>query len=158
MAKTLKEDEISRLLADHKTGNYSQRKLSAKYDVSVGYVNKITKGIDKIHEQAVNDGIAYNRALSSADEHSVNAIEDVVREKIRRENLIYGNAEKLAKKLNTMSDQIDTPSDMKTLADANDRLAITLKVADRHAPKIELNNTNASQTNVPTHITIVRDE
>jgi len=51
---------------------------------------------------------------------------------------IYGNAEKLAKKLNTMTDQIDSPNDMKTLADANDRLAITLKVADRHAPKIDI--------------------
>ena len=57
---------------------------------------------------------------------------------IDREKLIFGNAEKLANKLFNMTDQIDTPNDLKTLADANDRLAITMKVADRHAPKIDV--------------------
>jgi hypothetical protein len=46
-----------------------------------------------------------------------------------------------------MIDQIDTPNDALTIANTNDKLAITLKVADRHAPKIELNNTNAQQNN-----------
>ena len=47
---------------------------------------------------------------------------------------------------------------IKELAEANDRLAITLKVAERHAPKIEVNNTNAQQNNQPTQIIIKRDE
>jgi predicted DNA-binding protein YlxM (UPF0122 family) len=77
----------------------------------------------------------------------LNALDEVAEDNIRRKGLVYGNAEKLAKKLSIMADQIDTPNDLKTLSEANDRLAITLKVADRHAPKIELNNTNAQQNN-----------
>ena len=52
MAKHLTDDEVKLLIADHKTGNFSQRKLSAKYGVSLGYVNKTIKEILKIDEEA----------------------------------------------------------------------------------------------------------
>ena len=64
---------------------------------------------------------------------------EIVHEKTRYLNLIYGNAERLAGKLTTMIEQIDTPSDALTIANANDKLAITLKVAERHAPKQDIN-------------------
>ena len=77
-------------------------------------------------------------------------------EVIRHKKLINDNATKLANKLATMADQIDSPSDLKTLAEANDRLAITLKVADRHAPKqdINVNATAGAVASAPTQIII----
>ena len=56
-----------------------------------------------------------------------------------------------------MLDQIDTPADLKTIIDAVDRASITLKVSERHAPKVEVNNTNAQQNNTEIkRVTIAR--
>lgn len=94
----------------------------------------------------------------------INTLDEIADEQIRRQSLIFGNAELLANQIpqllqNTIVDEIDretgeitqkqsiTPSDLKILAEANDRIAITLKVADRHAPKTEIVNTNAQQNN-----------
>ena len=83
MAKHLTDNEKELLIADHKTGNFSQRKLSVKYKVSLGYVNKTIKEVDKIDIEVVNAGIAYKTELAKRDEHSVNAIEQVVNEKTK---------------------------------------------------------------------------
>ena len=146
MAK-LSDDEKELLLADHHTGHFTQRELSRKYKVSTATVNKLTKGKEPKHTEKVNAIVTATRELNKESEQEVNAVQLIVNKQLTREELIYGNAEKLAKKLNTMSDQIDTPSDLKTLSEANDKLAVTLKVAERHAPKISIDNTNAQQNN-----------
>lgn len=137
MARLTDEDR-ELILADYHTGHYTQRELAKKYEVSTSTVNKLTKGKEPKHTEKVNAIVTATRELNKESEQEVNAVQLVVNKQLTREELIYGNAEKLAKKLNTMTDQIDSPNDMKTLADANDRLAITLKVADRHAPKIDI--------------------
>ena len=68
-------------------------------------------------------------------EQSVLVLDDIAEERIRHNKLINDNATKLAGKLNAMADEISEPQDLKHLVDANDKLAITLKVAERHAPK-----------------------
>ena len=68
-------------------------------------------------------------------------------------NLTLKNLSVMAKKINEdLSIQ-----DHKFVAETVDKAAITLKVADRHAPKTEINNTNANQVNAPTQINIIRD-
>ena len=140
----LTDDDRTLILADYHTGHYTQRELSRKYEVSTATINKLTKGIEPKHTEKVNAIVTATRELSMESEQEVNAVHKVVDEQVRRENLVFGNAEKLASKITTMADQIDTPYDMKTLAEANDKLAVTLKVADRHAPKTEINNNNAN--------------
>jgi len=82
----------------------------------------------------------------------VNAVQFVVEEKTKHLKLINDNATKLAGKLNAMADEISEPQDLKHLVDANDKLAITLKVAERHAPKavtaIQVNDTKEVKTGV----------
>ena len=77
-------------------------------------------------------------------EHSILVLDEIANENIRYKKLINDNATKLANKLSTMTDQVDEPQDLKYLVEANDKLAITLKVAERHAPKsitaIQVNN------------------
>jgi len=81
-------------------------------------------------------------------EQSIVCADEVADEKIRHKKLINDNATKLAGKISDMADNIDEPQDLKHLVDANDKLAITLKVAERHAPKTDINNTNALQSNL----------
>lgn len=84
----------------------------------------------------------------------INTLDEIAEESIRHKKLINDNATKLADKLSKMTDEIDSAQDLKFLAEANDRLAITLKIADRHAPKTEINNTNANQVNNDNKLTI----
>ena len=131
------------ILADYHTGHYTQRELAKKYEVSTRTINNLVKGLEPKHEDKVNAMVAVARELSKESTTEVNAVNTIVNKKIDRENLIFGNAEKLANKLFTMIDQIDTPNDALTIANANDKLAVTLKVADRHAPKIDITQQTA---------------
>ena len=142
----LNDKQRELILADYHTGHYTQRELSKKYEVSTATINKLTKGKEPKHEHKVNAIVKATGDLyaeSEQNEHEVNAVHKVIEDKTRYLRLINDNASKLAGKLNTMIDQIDTPSDALTLANANDRLAITLKVAERHAPKIDVTQNQA---------------
>ena len=139
MAKILSDKEKSLIIADYKTGQYSQRELSKKHNVSIGTVNKLTKDIETSNEHIVNAQKSVLIASATLPNDEMNAIMNAATDKFRREALINNNAELIASKIPTMLKQIDSPSDLKTLAEANDRLAITLKVAERHAPKSDTN-------------------
>ena len=75
----------------------------------------------------------------------LNCADEIAEENIRYKNLINNNATKLANKLNMMTDEVAEAQDLKHLVEANDKLAITLKVADRHAPKIDITQNQAQQ-------------
>jgi len=151
----LTDDQELLLLADFHTGQYNQRELAKKYGVSTATVNKRTNGIDPKHEHKVNAMATAHAQMEGESEQEVNAVQSVVNKQLTREELIYGNAEKLAKKLTTMTDQIDTPNDLKTLTEANDKLAITMKVAERHATRVEVNQNTGVQVNEK-RVTIAR--
>lgn len=134
-----------KIIADWKAG-VSQNQLAKRYDVSPATINKLCKGIEQSNVHLVNSQVSVITELNGKSEYEVNSITAEVNDKVRRHSLINNNAELIASKIPTMLEQIDSPSDLKTLAEANDRLAITLKVADRHAKSGDVNvNT---QTNV----------
>jgi len=80
-------------------------------------------------------------------EHTVLILDEVAEESIRHKKLINDNATKLSAKLSKMVDEIEEPQDLRHLVEANDKLAITLKVADRHAPKTVIENSNQQLNN-----------
>lgn len=93
---------------------------------------------------------------SQLNSQTLQVLDDIADEQIRYKRLINDNATKLANKLASLADQVDTASDIKTLAEANDRLAITLKVAERHAPKGDINvQSNTQVNNQPIEIKFV---
>ena len=143
-----KERDIrdSKILADWKAG-CSQNQLAKNYDVSPATINKICKGVEQTNLDIVNSQIAINTELVAKSECEVNSIHSIVNEKTKHLRLINDNATKLANKLNLMTDEISEAQELKHLVEANDKLAITLKVAERHAPKTEINNNNAQQNN-----------
>jgi len=83
---------------------------------------------------------------------SLEVHEELHNERMRHKRLIYDNATKLADKVRIMADQIDKPDELKQLVDANDKLSVTLKVNDRHAPKgdtnVAVSNNTAIQNNI----------
>lgn len=155
MAK-ITDDIKHKIVADWKAG-ISQNQLAKKYDVSPATINKLCKGIEQSNIELVNSQIAILTELKSKSEYEVNSIHSVVNEQLRRANLVYGIQEKALAKAETMLDQIDTPSDLKMIVEAVDKASITLRVNERHAPKVEVNNTNAQQNNIEAkRVTIVR--
>lgn len=153
----LTDKEREEILIEWKIGR-SQNYLAKKYDCSPATINKLCKGIEQDSLEIVNSQMAINRALSHKSEQEVNTIHQEVNRQMQRENLVFGNAEKLANKLMMMADQIDSPVDLKTLAEANDKLAITLKVADRHAPKMDVTQQMAIQGSGTPVIQILEDK
>lgn len=148
----LTDNDRKLILADYHTGEYTQRELSKRHSVSVGTISKITKEKTVQNEHIMNAQVTVLRAKEELPNEQMNAIVNTSHDILRREKLIYGNAELMASKVPdivksfvvenkdeetgevTKEFIMDTKA-MKELAEANDKLAITLKVAERHAPK-----------------------
>ena len=110
MARLTDEDR-EKILADFHTGAFSQRELAKKYGVSVGTINKITKGIAPKNEHLVNTQIALNTAFVNINEHEMNSMNDVVEEKTKQllffQNSALKNQELANNQINEESELYD---------------------------------------------------
>lgn len=154
------DEQWERTKALFESGQYSLSEISDKTGINKSQISRKSKtqqwqngrNADYIEAREI---IATKKATET--QQTLQILDDVADESIRHKRLINDNATKLAGKLSTMADQIDNPTDLKTLVDANDRLAITLKVADRHAPKIDVTQMQAVQASGTTKIEIIED-
>jgi len=76
-------DQAPLIIADWRTGAFTQRDLASKYRVSVGFVNKTTKDVAKDTADTVNKLVQAKQELSELDEHSVNSVHAVVDERTK---------------------------------------------------------------------------
>ncbi len=76
-------DKIPLIVADWRTGDFVQRALADKYHVSIGFINKHTKGIPKDTAHIVNKLVEAKQELSELDEISVNSVNEVVHERTK---------------------------------------------------------------------------
>lgn len=83
-AKPIDKSVAAAIVADWRTGEYSQRDLAEKHRVSVGVVARLTKGVDKDVSAIVSAGIQYRSGLAAHDEQTAHAITDVVDRKVAR--------------------------------------------------------------------------
>ena len=84
MARLSKEEAKKRavlILADWKTGYYSQNQLAKNYDVSPATINKICKNIEQSNQDLVNTQTAIHKELSNKSECEVNALHKAVDER-----------------------------------------------------------------------------
>lgn len=84
--RTISDETVSKLIADWRTGNYSQRELADRHKVSTGFVAKHTKGVEQDVSSLVSAGVEYRRGLSEISEqsaHVAHAVEEAVDEKVR---------------------------------------------------------------------------
>ena len=103
--------------------------------------------------------------------NALEILDNIADEQIRHKKLINSNAELLASHIPKVLKSLTTKTindkgeeeelyavDARTireLAEANDKLSITLKVNERHAPKQDINLTNAQQNNEQKIIKVV---
>lgn len=161
------KEQWERTRAYFESGQYSLSEIQEKTGISKSKISEKSK--KEQWEKGRNaDYIEAKKTLAvkkgTEKGTTLQVLDDIADEQIRHKNLVYSNAELIAsqipKMIKGMVEKITdeetgeikeihtaTPKDIKELAEANDRIAITLKVADRHAPKIEVNNTNAQQNN-----------
>ena len=133
------------ILADYHTGHYSVRDLAIKHRDKAGKtaIGNLVKDVEPKNRDNVDALIAIHTDLAEQSGQEVDSVSSLVDKKTEHLKMINDNATLLGKKLKIMAEQIDSPYDLKTLVDANDRLAITTKVADRHAPKIDITQQTA---------------
>ncbi len=153
----LTEEQRGLILADYYTGTFSQRELSKKHNVSLGTISKLTKDKNEQNEHLVNAKASVIRAEKELPSEQMNAIVNAAHDKVRQEGLVYGLTEKLLNKASSMSDQIDTPNDIKTLIEATHKAGQTLGVVAQFAPKIDITQQQMQTQPVNTTIQIVED-
>ena len=170
MAK-LSDYDKKLLLADYHTNKYSQRELAKKYNVSIGTVNNLTKEVTPQNEHLVNAQISILSAKSILPIEHLNAILNTAQEEVYNKGLVtnasqlnlirttqyLANNKKLEKR--GVGDGVQIfeevglgADDFKQCQDAIDKASITLKVNERHAPKQDINLTNAQQNNIVVEI------
>lgn len=84
--KPISPETVERIIADWRTGEFTQRQLANNYSVSSGSVAKITKGIPHDVSSIVSAGVQYKQGLAVHGEqsaHVAHAIENAVNEKTK---------------------------------------------------------------------------
>jgi cell division septum initiation protein DivIVA len=146
MARLTDEDKES-ILAEFHTGVYSNNELAKRWNTSHTTVNKIVKDLKPKNSGIVSSQIANRTELAEQSFKEVSAVETAVKEKTKHleyiNNLTLKNLSVMAKKIN----EDTTIAEHKMISEAVDKSAITLKVAERHAPKMEVKQ-ELNQTDV----------
>lgn len=150
------QEQWDRAKAYYEAGTHTLQKIEDEVGINKGHLSRTAKKqqwqqgskADYIEARIV---IAEKKATEKAT--TLQVLDDIADEAIRHKRLINSNAEAIANKIPIMLEQIDSPSDLKTLAEANDRLAITLKVADRHAKSGDVNVNATAIATTPKQIT-----
>ena len=93
----------------------SQRQLAEKHKVSLGMVSKLCKGVNQDAATIVNAGVQYRQALAAHDERIVNAVEQVVDERVKREEWL--NIQALRNVKESMAHPCESQSDYRARAD-----------------------------------------
>ena len=163
MAKLSNKDELN-LIADWKTGRYSQRDLASKYNCSKGKVSQLTNGINKSQNGHLVDAqISILSARSILSEEEMTAIANTAQNEVFNKNLItnatqlniartieyLSNNKKLekvatGKGFETLTEVGLGASDFKQCQDAIDKASITLGVNQRHSNTV-INNANLQE-------------
>ncbi|MGO8753831.1 MAG: hypothetical protein ACLQHK_01215 [Gallionellaceae bacterium] len=88
-AKRLDQDLAQTIIAEWRTGAFSQQDLADRHRVSKGVVNKLCKGIAQDTASLVTAGIQYRTGLAAHDDRNVTAVLAVVEE--RTKNIQFFN-------------------------------------------------------------------
>lgn len=154
MAK-LTSNDIENLLADFNTGKFSQRDLSKKYNVSLGKINQLVKGLEPKNEHIVEATKTVLKAKEELTNAEMNSIMNIAEQELRNKEIIMKatlkNITSMIKKINDGS----SIAEHKIAQDAIDKASITLNVNPRHAnSQININNENNQATQNVASLTI----
>lgn len=145
----------NQIIADWKTGKYpSAYALSKAYKVSDKTVTKLTNGIPQANAHIVEVCVQAEHAINSVKNPiERKAVEIAVKEQSisdQIEGIVFeatlGNVTAIKTELCAEKNKL-TMFDRKIGQDTIDKALITVGKANRHAPRVEVNNTNALQNN-----------
>lgn len=150
------------IIADYQTGQYSITKLAQKYEVSKSTLSVKVKELDgEITEQAkaviqgFDDSIEQLSNIRNEHPEIAEKIVDIVTQKHPEfKKAMVSLSAKLFNRMMKIADEA-TATEIPRLAKGMQTITDTLGVSQRHAPKIEVANTNAQQ-NSETTITFKR--
>lgn len=150
-AKPLDKKVADSVLADWRTGSYSQQKLAEKYNVSKGVVNKLCKGVEQDVADIVTAGIEYQCGLARHDDRIVTAINEAVTNESERQIRFKSMRDKIAeesfKRIEKELPKCEIQH-IKSLMDAADKTCVMAEIAPRFNPNsTTINNVNAQQNN-----------
>lgn len=135
MAKNYDKEQ---LLADYRTGQYTQRGLANKHGISAAMVSRLTKNAVKDLTEPVNKQIEARLDLAGRSEQEIQAIEHAVEFQlgILKDIELFSN--KVMKKAGDLMDNTETGSDFKSIIEGVDKLSILTKINNRHAPPAQI--------------------
>lgn len=153
-------EQWERTQALFESGQYSLSEISDKTGIDKSQISRKSKiqqwesgrNADYIEAKVK---IATKKATENTT--TLQVLDDIADEAIRHKRLVYSIQEKALAKAEIMLDQIDSPSDLKTIIEAVDRASVTLKVSDRHAKSGDVNvQANTQVNNTPLEVKFVR--
>lgn len=127
------------LLADWKSGTFTERDIAYKYKMSAGTAHKIVTGIDKTMEPLISKQVEINQELANLNEHEVSKFKQEVDERTKHINLFNNLAVKNAIKASELL--CETQSDHERLSNT---ILRSKEVVLGKAPDtaIQVNNNN----------------
>jgi hypothetical protein len=150
--KALDKSIVDSIVADWRTGAYSQQDLAKRHSVSKGVVNKLCKGIAQDCSAIVTAGIQYNQGLAGHDDQIVTAIVTIVDDEKKRLLNFRNRRDKIAE---LAYDRLEKEipyceiQHVKPLIEAADKVSVMVGDNPRFNPNASIvnNNTNAQQNN-----------
>ena len=110
-AKPLDPGLAATIVAQWRTGEYSQQDLADKHEVSKGVVNKLCKGVEQDTAAIVTAGVQYRQALAEHDDRNVTAVTMVVEERTKHiqffTNAALRNVQSAVKKITSDTSQAE---------------------------------------------------
>ncbi len=137
-AKPLDHDIAEQVVADWRTGEYSQQDLADRHHVSKGVVNKLCKGVPQDTAAIVTAGIQYRTGLAAHDDRNVTAVTEVVDRKVAR--LEYLNDAAILNVRQAMDAVCEDQQDFRHRANT---IKHAVEVIDpRNGVAVQINNSN----------------
>jgi len=153
----LSDHDKALIIADYNTGKYSQRDLAGKYNLALTTINKILNKTPPQYEHLVDAQVSLLCAKAYLTREELNAIIAAANDIVFNQGLVTNatqlNLVRLTKLLekNTKQERDGdniiemelSPNDYRNIQEAIDKAAITLGVAERHAPKTAVSVENS---------------
>lgn len=154
----LKQSILEAVVADWRTGQYSQDKLAEKHKISKGAVNRVCKGVSRDLVDLVKSGITYKIGIAELcdydDDYAVPAVTEAVElrtAQITFFNTAQGNLARIAlKRIQQKLGANGEPNEefsMAELAQASNIVTASRIGILGKDPEVQITNTNAQQNN-----------
>lgn len=150
----LKLEISAAIVADWRTGAFSQQGLADKHKVSKGAVNKLCKGVAQDTASIVTAGVAYQVGLAGQDDRNVTAVTELVNEQTKHLDWLNKAALKNASEAMKLqcNDQLDHVRRSDTILKTKETL-----VGKTPETAIQINNTQSPALSLPEYKQALRE-